>query len=112
MVQFRQDIFYGGATKMEFCIVYIAAVSIAAIAVTAADKRCAKSKKRRVPERTLFFIAAIGGAAAMYITMKLIRHKTKHKRFMIGLPVIMLVQVGLIGLIIFSSQNIINMYLN
>ena len=46
----------------------------------------------RVPEKTLFAFSIAGGSIGMYATMYLIRHKTKHKRFMIGLPIIILLQ--------------------
>ncbi len=48
---------------------------------------------RRVPEKTLFLFALAGGAVPELVTMLIIRHKTKHKRFMIGLPVIIFAQV-------------------
>ncbi|MBQ5843177.1 MAG: DUF1294 domain-containing protein, partial [Clostridia bacterium] len=53
----------------------------------------------RIPEKTLFLTALFGGSLAMYITMLVIRHKTKHKRFMIGLPVIALAQAVLLAII-------------
>lgn len=56
------------------------------------DKLKAKLDGWRVPEKTLFITSFLGGALGMYITMQLIRHKTQHKRFMIGLPVIILLQ--------------------
>lgn len=45
-----------------------------------------------MPEKTLFALSVVGGALGMYATMCLIRHKTRHKRFMIGLPIIILIQ--------------------
>ncbi len=83
-------------------LIYISALSLFAIIITVWDKSAAKRHKRRVPERTLFAIAALGGSAAMLITMVLIRHKTKHKRFMIGLPLIILLQTVLISVIYYS----------
>ena len=81
-------------------MIYFAAVSIISAVVCAADKRRAVKGKWRVKESTLFLLCALGGSAAMYITMRLIRHKTLHKRFMIGIPLIVVVQVVLlIGLI-------------
>ncbi|MBQ3161939.1 MAG: DUF1294 domain-containing protein [Oscillospiraceae bacterium] len=77
-------------------IVYAAVISIASVIMTIKDKSCAKRGKWRVPEKTLFILSALGGSAAMYITMKTIRHKTQHKRFMIGIPAIMVVQALLI----------------
>ena len=64
-------------------------ISVVAIVITVADKKASKRrKKKRIPETTLMLVGFFGGALPMYITMKVIRHKTKHKKFMIGLPVI------------------------
>ena len=81
---------------MIYYIIYFAAVSLVSVFVTVYDKRAAKSGKRRIRESTLLLLSALGGSLAMYITMKKIRHKTKHKKFMIGIPVIMLLQVSAI----------------
>lgn len=62
--------------------------------MTVYDKYAAKHKKRRVPERTLFLVAACGAALPMFIVMQLIRHKTRHKKFMIGLPALFLIQAA------------------
>ena len=67
--------------------------------MTVSDKSRAKKHKRRVPEKTLFLTAAFGGSIAMYLTMLTVRHKTKHKRFMIGLPLIIFVQTGAVILL-------------
>ncbi len=68
-----------------------------AIAVTVYDKMISKNAaKTRVRESTLFLLAVLGGSLSMYATMLFVRHKTKHKRFMIGIPVIMAVQAALI----------------
>jgi len=74
-------------------IIYAAAMNIAAAVVTIKDKEAAKHKKWRIPEKTLFIVAALSGCITMYITMHLIHHKTKHKRFMIGIPVIFICEV-------------------
>ena len=79
-----------------YLLFYFALISSVAVIVTAHDKSAAKKSKRRVPEKVLFLIALLGGSLAMYLTMKAIRHKTLHKRFMIGLPLIFIVQTGLI----------------
>ena len=82
-------------------IYYLIAISIIAIVVTIYDKLIAGSGKRRVPENTLLIIAALGGSVAMYITMQIIRHKTQHKKFMIGVPIIMVLQAILFALYLY-----------
>lgn len=84
---------------MKYFLIYLAAVSLIATIMTVSDKSRAKKHKRRIAERTLFGTAILGGSAAMYLTMLAIRHKTKHKRFMIGLPLIMIVQTAIIAFI-------------
>ncbi len=71
---------------------YLCGISALAVILTLYDKIAAKCRARRVPEATLFAVSLLGGSAAMYLTMLLIRHKTKHKRFMLGLPAIVMVQ--------------------
>ncbi|MCL2071914.1 MAG: DUF1294 domain-containing protein [Oscillospiraceae bacterium] len=44
----------------------------------------------------LFFVSAIGGSVAMLLTMRAVRHKTQHKRFMVGLPVIIVLQIAVV----------------
>ncbi|MGN0531664.1 MAG: DUF1294 domain-containing protein [Eubacterium sp.] len=74
-------------------IIYLAAINLLGIIVTIADKRKAVKGKYRIPELDLWLIAMLGGSVGTYITMKTIRHKTKHKKFMIGIPLVIIVQV-------------------
>ena len=74
--------------------IYVAVISLIAIVFTCYDKIAAKKLPRhRTPEATLLFISVLGGSVAMFVTMQLIRHKTQHKKFMIGIPVIIALQV-------------------
>lgn len=84
-------------------IVYIAVISLISIIVCVYDKKISKRNnvKLRIPEKSLFLWSALGGSLAMFLTMRAIRHKTKHLSFMIGIPVIMVLQVALIGLCIY-----------
>lgn len=68
-------------------------ISLISVIVTVADKVKAKSGSQRVPEATLMLLSVLGGSLAMLITMLIIRHKTKHPKFMVGIPVIILLQV-------------------
>ncbi len=84
-------------------IVYLAVISLISIIVCVYDKKISKRNnvKLRIPEKSLFLWSALGGSLAMFITMKLIRHKTKHLSFMIGIPVIFVLQVALIGVLVY-----------
>lgn len=84
---------------MKYFLMYLAIISVIAVIMTVSDKSRAKKHKRRIAEKTLFGTAVLGGSAAMYLTMLLVRHKTKHKRFMIGLPLIMIVQMAAIAFV-------------
>ena len=54
-----------------------------------------KKPRRRIPERTLFLIAALGGSIGVLLGMYLFRHKTKHRSFVFGVPGILALQAGL-----------------
>lgn len=82
----------------QYILVYYISISIPSVIITVYDKIAAIKKAVRIPERTLMTFAALGGAAAMYVTMKAIRHKTLHKKFMIGLPVFIILHTLIIGL--------------
>ncbi len=75
---------------------YILGISALACVLTVWDKYCARRGRWRVPEKTLFAVAALGGSAAMLLTMRAVHHKTRHRRFMWGLPLIIVAQVVLL----------------
>ena len=82
---------------------YLAIISLISMIVCIYDKKISKrgNVKLRIPEKTLFIWSALGGAVVMYITMQIIRHKTKHPSFMIGIPVIIVLQAVLIGVLLY-----------
>ena len=57
------------------------------------DKLKAKKSKWRIPESTLLFLALIGGSIGAWLGLKVWQHKTQHKKFYIGIPLIMIAQV-------------------
>ena len=82
--------------------VYIAIISVISIIVCVYDKIAAKvAQKHRTREATLLGLSALGGSVAMLITMLIIRHKTKHVKFMLGIPAIIVVQAAIIALLCF-----------
>ena len=86
-----------------FLIAYFVIISIVAVIITCYDKHCAIRDKWRVKERTLIIVSALGGGIAMYVTMQLIRHKTKKLKFMLGIPLIVIAEIFLLGLVMFNG---------
>lgn len=74
-------------------IYYLIAVSACSIVITVYDKLASKAGLFRIPEKTLLAAALLGGAAAMYISMIIIRHKTRKRKFMLTLPILIILQL-------------------
>lgn len=81
---------------INYVIIYFLIVSFISIVCTIIDKRNSIKNKWRISEKTLMTLGFLGGASAMLITMKIIRHKTQHKKFMLGLPIEIFLHVALI----------------
>ncbi len=88
-----------------YIIIYWVVISLVAVYFTIRDKNAAKKHRWRVPEATLMLIGLFGGAEAMYLTMKKIRHKTQHKKFMVGLPLEMVLHALLIVALFWVLTN-------
>lgn len=75
---------------------YLLAMNVATFAVYGLDKRFAKTPgHRRVRERTLLLLAALGGSLGALAAMRVFRHKTKHKKFVFGVPALLVLQLAL-----------------
>ena len=77
-------------------LLYLIIVNAAAFLLMLADKLKAKRGAWRIPEATLMGIAAIGGSVGALAGMYLFRHKTKHIKFTLGIPVILVGQIALV----------------
>ncbi|MDY4813881.1 MAG: DUF1294 domain-containing protein [Ruminococcus sp.] len=77
-------------------LIYLLLINFIAFLLTYYDKKASKIGLRRVKENTLMLVALLGGSAAMYITMKMIHHKTRVSLFMVGLPFIFVVEMILV----------------
>lgn len=86
-------------TLFELILFWLIMISFLSILVTVSDKVSAIQSQRRVPETTLLLLGLIGGAPIMFLTMLTIRHKTRHLKFMLSLPVFILLQ----GVLLFLS---------
>lgn len=80
-----------------FLVIYIVAINIIGYVVMGRDKRKAKNHEWRVKERTIFMIGFLGGCIGILLGMKYFRHKTKHKKFIYGIPLILSIQLLIIA---------------
>lgn len=79
---------------MTAVILWLAAVNLANFALMRADKRFARRRARRVPEKAFFLLALLGGAAGGWLGMYAFRHKTRHWYFVFGMPAILAAQAA------------------
>lgn len=74
---------------MYYFIAYLLLINAAGFLIMRADKRRAVKKMWRIPEHTLMSFAALGGSAGVYLAMVMLRHKTKHHKFSVGVPLLL-----------------------
>ena len=83
----------------QILLVYLLLINAIGFLLMLVDKYKAKRNLWRIPEATLMGVAAIGGSIGAIVGMNLFRHKTKHPKFYIGLPVILALQIVLVYLL-------------
>lgn len=91
--------------RFDILTIYLAVINIIGVLINVVDKYKAKNNKWRIKEATLWSVALLGGAVGSYLTMNLIHHKTKHQSFMLGFPVIIIVQTLLLGYVILKIRQ-------
>ncbi len=80
-------------SRIEFYILsYAVIINIIGYIIMIIDKYKAKKNKWRIRESTIFIIGLVGGATGVVLGMTMFRHKTQHKKFYIGMPLIVIVQ--------------------
>ncbi|MCH4193071.1 MAG: DUF1294 domain-containing protein [Butyrivibrio sp.] len=82
-----------------FLAVYLASVNVIGFALMGIDKHKARVGAFRIPEGTLFVVAAIGGSIGSIIGMYTFHHKTRHWYFVYGMPAILVLQLLIIFLL-------------
>lgn len=82
------------ATFQNVGYVYVIIMSILAFLIYGIDKKKAVNHKWRIPEKTLMILAVMGGSPGALAAMYFFRHKTRKLKFVIGIPVIMMIQLG------------------
>ena len=81
-------------TRIVF--IYLVIINLIAFLLMAMDKSRARKHQWRIPEKTLFLLAILGGSIGAIAGMYTFHHKTKHWYFVIGMPAILIVQIALI----------------
>ena len=80
----------------QYSMYYLFAINIVSFFLYGIDKYKAKKNKWRISEATLLMIAVIGGSIGAWVGMRLWHHKTMHKKFKYGIPVIIIMQIALV----------------
>lgn len=86
---------------MKYLLVYLLIINAAGFILMLADKHKARKNRWRIPEATLMGVAAVGGSIGSLIGMYTVRHKTKHLKFTVGIPVILVLQIMLAIIFLF-----------
>ena len=82
---------------------YLLMVNLVGFCLMGMDKRRAKKNAWRIPEKTLFLPAVLGGAAGALLGMKVFHHKTRHWYFKLGMPALLILQLILAGWLIWYA---------
>ena len=91
---------------LSIVLLYAVIINFISSVLTVSDKKRSIKGNYRISEKTLFIFAFLGGACGEYITMRKIHHKTLYKRFMIGLPLIIIVHLALIiGILVLHNYE-------
>lgn len=79
---------------MKYFLIYLLIVNVVSFLLMLIDKQKARKKKWRISEATMMGFAVIGGSIGSLLGMYTFRHKTLHKKFTIGIPFILILQVA------------------
>ena len=79
-----------------YSLYYLSAINVVTFVLFGLDKYYARKGNRRIREVTLMAMAALGGSVGAWMGMRLWHHKTKHRKFRYGIPLILLLQIALI----------------
>lgn len=91
--EFVTNLLTGEMLLLKILIPYLVVLNFIGFWSMRTDKRRAMTHRYRTPEKRLFLYAVLGGSAGCLLGMKVYRHKTKHRAFTLGMPIILLLQV-------------------
>ncbi len=89
---------------LKYYAIVVLFMSVLDLILMVVDKRRAQKGRWRISEKMLLGVAALGGSFGGFLGMKLVRHKTKHLKFSIGLPLLMILHILLAGLIVYYTM--------
>ena len=78
---------------MQILSIYLSLINALALLLMLADKHKAKKNLWRIPEATLMTVAALGGSVGSLLGMYTVRHKTRHPKFTVGIPLLLALQI-------------------
>ncbi|MBM6860795.1 DUF1294 domain-containing protein [Clostridium saudiense] len=81
---------------IKYFLIYLIIINILSLILMYVDKRRAIKRKWRISEHTLILTSILGGSIGSLIGMYTFRHKTKHLKFKLGIPIILTIQVALL----------------
>ena len=87
---------------MKYILLYLLLINAVGFLLMLVDKFKAKKNLWRIPEAALMTVAALGGSIGSLLGMYTVRHKTKHVKFTLGIPAILILQIALVLFIIFK----------
>ena len=87
---------------MKYLLIYLLIINLIGFFAMLIDKHKAKKDKWRIPEKTLFLFALLGGSLGTTLGMNTFRHKTKHWYFKFGMPLILILQIALAVFLIYK----------
>ncbi len=88
--------------KESYLVLYILVINTIGFMMTVLDKYYAKKHRWRIAEKSFFVIAMMGGAAGVVAGMKIFRHKTLHKSFAVGMPLLFIINLGCLFIFIYT----------
>lgn len=83
-------------------ISYFVVMNVIGFSSMGIDKRKARKHKWRIPEARLFLYAILGGCIGSIVGMQVFRHKTKHTKFIVGMPVVLILWLVMAGIVIYQ----------
>lgn len=90
---------------IKYMLIYLIFINLLGVTLSCYDKNQATIRGKRIRESTLMLLGFFGGATGMYFIMKSIRHKTRKKKFMVGLPIFIILHLALAVLYLYYLKK-------